>query len=222
MPKLDEFISAGESLFVLGLSGVFSGTLSVREGDRIFITKKGAPLNGLSESDIVEVGIGDEPAPDASDDLPIHKAIYKETQFNAIIQAYPPNAIALSMSIENKIMPQDSRGQFMLRSIPVVRARTSNLQTRIDELSKYLPPIYKSGYSISVVKDFGTFAVSGSLNEALELTVVAEASCKIITTNKMIAGTEKQRSPEPERRRSAIPPSIGVMDRRPSYKRGLR
>ncbi len=220
MVNTADFISAGKALFERGLTGLTSGTLSVKEGDKIYITRKGAVLRDLRESDIVETGLEGE-AGNASDDLPVHRAIYKETQFGAIIQAYPPNAIALSMNIENKIMPPDSRGQMLLRSIPVVRARTSPAGARIDELSRFLPPIYKSGYAVSVVKELGTFAVAENLSEALELTICAETSCRILAVNKSFAQPERHRPPEMEKRRSALPPSIGVMGRQRQYKRGL-
>lgn len=223
MANIETIIKTAKALFDLHLVGATSGELSIREGDRIFITRKGAPLMALTEKDIAEAGMepseGDK---EISDELPVHRAIYRETQGTAILHAFPATAVALSMSIENKIMPQDSRGQTQLRSIPVVRARTYPLNTRIEELAKYLPPIYKSGYMISVVKEFGSYAVSGSLLDALELTICAEESCRILAVNKSFAVTEKQhRPPEHEKRRSAIPPSIGVMDRQPHYKRGF-
>lgn len=221
MANIEAIIKTAKALFDLHLAGATSGDLSVKEGNRIFITRKGAPLWNLSESDIIEVGT--EPGEGdavACDELPVHRAIYRETQVAAVIHAYPSSAIALSMSIENKIMPQDSRGQSQLRSIPVVRAKTYPQGTRTDDLVKYLPPIYKSGYMISIVKDYGSFAVGASLNDALELTITAEESCRILTVNRTFTGAEKHRTPEPERRRSAIPPSIGVMDRQPHYKRG--
>ena len=108
-----------------------------------------------------------------ADELPVHRAIYRETQGTAMIHAFPATAVALSMSIENKIMPQDSRGQTQLRSIPVVRARTYPLNTRIEELAKYLPPIYKSGYMISVVKNSAVMRSREACYDALELTITA-------------------------------------------------
>jgi ribulose-5-phosphate 4-epimerase/fuculose-1-phosphate aldolase len=218
MHNFEEFNSVGKDLYMLGLVGSGTGSLSVRSGDKIYITKRNAMLGHLQEGDIIEVplegaGQGEELA---AKEIQVHRAIYKETNFNAVIQAFPPYGIALSINTENKIIPADIKGQTVLRSIPVVRAKSSP-----EELVKYLPPVYKSGYIVSLVKEYGSFAVGASLFETLQYTTCLEDSCKIIAINRSLTTVEKQKRPEHHERRTAIPLGIGVMGRPRGSRRGF-
>jgi L-fuculose-phosphate aldolase len=217
MDNFDEFSLVGKDLYMLGLVDSMSGSLSMRIGDRILITKRNAMLGHLKEEDIVEVpleGGGKEDA--AAKELQVHRAIYRETSFNAVVHAYPTYGITLSINTENKIIPADIKGQTVLRSIPVVRARAAS-----EELMKFLPPVFKSGYLVSLVKEYGSFAVGGSLIEALQYTTCLEDSCKIFAINRSLTPVEKPKRPERYERRTAIPPSIGVMGRPRGGNRGF-
>ena len=217
MDNFDEFSLVGKDLYMLGLVDSMSGSLSMRIGDRILITKRNAMLGHLKEEDIVEVpleGGGKEDA--AAKELQVHRAIYRETSFNAVVHAYPTYGITLSINTENKIIPADIKGQTVLRSIPVVRARAAS-----EELMKFLPPVFKSGYLVSLVKEYGSFAVGGSLIEALQYTTCLEDSCKIFAINRSLTPVEKPKRPERYERRTAIPPSIGVMGRPRGGSRGF-
>jgi len=217
MDNFDEFSLVGKDLYMLGLVDSMSGSLSMRIGDRILITKRNAMLGHLKEEDIVEVpleGGGKEDA--AAKELQVHRAIYRETSFNAVVHAYPTYGITLSINTENKIIHADIKGQTVLRSIPVVRARAAS-----EELMKFLPPVFKSGYLVSLVKEYGSFAVGGSLIEALQYTTCLEDSCKIFAINRSLTPVEKPKRPERYERRTAIPPSIGVMGRPRGGNRGF-
>jgi len=218
MDNFDEFSMVGKDLYALGLVDSMSGSLSMRIGDRILITKRNAMLGHLKEEDIVEVPMeGDGGKEDAAaKELQVHRAIYRETNFNAVVHAYPAYGITLSISTENKIIPADIKGQTVLRSIPVVRAKAAS-----EELIKFLPPVFKSGYVVALVKEYGSFAVGGSLIEALQYTTCLEGSCKIFAVNRSLAPVEKPRRPEHHERRTAIPPSIGVMGRPRGGSRGF-
>jgi len=218
MDNFDEFSLVGKDLYALGLVDSMSGSLSVRKGDRILITKKNAMLGHLKEEDVVEVPLEGDGGGDsaAAKELHVHRAIYRETNFNAVVHAYPTYGITLSISTENKIIPADIKGQTVLRSIPVVRAKAAS-----EELIKFLPPVFKSGYVVSLVKEYGSFAVGGSLIEALQYTTCLEGSCKIFAVNRSLTTVEKQKRPERYERRTAIPPSIGVMGRPRGGSRGF-
>jgi len=217
MDNFDEFSLVGKDLYALGLVDSTSGSLSIRKGDRILITKKNAMLGHLKEEDIIEVPLeGDGGKDEAAKEVQVHRAIYRETNSGAVVQAHPPYGIALSISTENKIIPPDIKGQTVIRSIPVVRAKAAS-----EELIKFLPPVFKSGYVVSLVKEYGSFAAGRSLIEALQYTTCLEDSCKIFAVNRSLATVEKPRRPEHHERRSAIPPSIGVMGRPRGGSRGF-
>jgi L-fuculose-phosphate aldolase len=231
MFNFDDFNLVGKDLFAQGLVDPVSGSLSVREGDRIYITKRNAMLAHLKPEDIIEVPLE---APDLNDELAawevlVHRAVYKETAFNAMVHAYPPYGIALSIGTENKILPIDGKGQAALRSIPVVRAKPvipGREKTTSDDIIKYLPPVFKSGYSAAVVKEYASFAVGTTLIEAFRNTICLEDSCRIVAIGKSLSGSgsssssDKHRRPETPVRRTALPPSIGVMGNSRGGRRG--
>lgn len=227
MVNFEEFSTVGRDLYALGLVDSSSGSLSIRSEGKIFITKRNAMLGHLKEEDIIEVPLEGDSEKDeaAAKEVHVHRAIYRETSFNAVVHAYPPYGIALSIGTENKIIPADAKGQTVLRSIPVVRAKAiapGREKMTSEEMIRFLPPVYKSGYLVSLVKEYGSFAVGESLFEALRYTTCLEDSCKISAINKSLAGAaEKQRRPEHPVRRTAIPPSIGVMDRTRGNRRGF-
>lgn len=217
MEKFEEFRSAGIDLYLLGMVDPGGGSMSMRAGGRMMITRKNAVLGRLTEEDIIEVPLDGTDMPvDAPKDMPVHMAIYKETASNAAISANPPYATALSLTTD-RIVPLDQRGQTLLRAIPVLRMRE---KSGFEEMVKMLPPIFKSGYVASVVKEYGSFTVGGDLLEALQNTTMLERSCKMIAINKSMTPPEVRKEPIRERR-SAIPPGIGVMDRSRGYKRGF-
>jgi len=217
MDNFEEFSLVGKDLYMLGLVDSTSGSLSIRKGDRILITKKNAMLGHLKEEDIIEVPLeGDSGKDEAAREVQVHRAIYRETNSGAVVQAHPPYGIALSISTENKIIPPDIKGQTVIRSIPVVRAKAAS-----EELIKFLPPVFKSGYVVSLVKEYGSFAAGRNLFEALQYTTCLEDSCKIFAVNRSLAPVEKPRRPEHHERRTAIPPSIGVMGRQRGGSRGF-
>ncbi len=206
---LEDFIWIGKDLFESHLVDSHGGNMSIRDGDSIFITKRDVMLGHLKEDDIIKVSLMvEEGDKRASRDVNIHRAIYKNTNASAIIHAHPPYAIALSIT-EGKIIPQDSEGQFLIKSVPVVKVREP---IGSEEVAKLLPPIFASNYVIAVVARHGSIAASSSLEEAYKYTSCLENSCKIITILKRI-----EVRPEKVERRPAIPPSIGVMGR--TYRR---
>ncbi|MFA4906449.1 MAG: class II aldolase/adducin family protein [Candidatus Margulisiibacteriota bacterium] len=209
---LEEFKKIGRCLFQEGLVGSHGGNLSIRRGDRIFITRRDAMLGELKEGDIVEVGI--EPGSNeeaAAEEIPSHRAIYRETKAEAIIHAHPPNAIAVSIT-DNKIIPQDSEGMRSFRSAAIVRAHQA---VGSDEVARLITSFMQPPNVIAVVKAHGSFSTGKNLEEAYRYTSALEDSCRVLVAIRASGG---QRPPAPrekprEMRRSAIPPGIGVMDR---------
>ncbi|MDD5594284.1 MAG: class II aldolase/adducin family protein [Candidatus Margulisbacteria bacterium] len=216
----EEFIRIGKYLWQEGLVDSHGGDLSVRQGDKILITRRDAMLGDLKESDIVEVGLEkDERDAAASRELSTHRAIYRETQAQAIVHAHSPNAIAVSIT-DNKIIPQDAEGLNLFRSAAIVRAHQAIAS---DEVARLLPSFLQGSSVVAVVKSHGSFAIGKNLEEAYRYTSSLENSCRVLIAMRASGGARPPAPREtthhkPEPRRSAIPPGIGVMDRS-RYKR---
>jgi len=214
---LEQFQRIGRLLFAEGLIDSHGGNMSVREGDKIFITRSGSMLGDLREGDVVEVALengGDDKQ--ASCEVNTHRAIYKNCKALAIVHAHPANAIALSIT-DNKIVPQDAEGLHYYKAAPIVRVRDS---IGSEETVRLLPSFLGSNNVIAVVKAHGSFAIGHDLEEAYKFTSSLENSCKIIVAVRSSGASKRsevqERPSNPHNRtrsKSAIPPGIGVMDR---------
>jgi len=130
---LEQFKLIGDRLFKEGLVSSYVGSMSVRVGDKIIINAKGIILSEIKESDLIEVPLEGAVDEKASIDLPIHRAIYTNTDAKAIVHAHPAYGVAMSMN-EEKIQPQDLDGKYILKSIPVIRVRDL---TSFEEVNKF-------------------------------------------------------------------------------------
>ena len=97
---LSQFQSVGRDLFLRGIVAANTGNLSVRQRNRIFITRRGCMLGSLQEHDLIETGVNknDRFTPLASTELAVHRAVYQATPAQAIVHAHPPYSIVLSMT----------------------------------------------------------------------------------------------------------------------------
>jgi L-fuculose-phosphate aldolase len=80
-----------ESGLVVGLAG----NLSLRAGDRVLISRRGAELERMGPEDCVEVGLGEgvlsenhRSGVQPSSELPLHTAIYEATRADAIVHTH--------------------------------------------------------------------------------------------------------------------------------------
>lgn len=221
----ERFKKAGEVLFSAGCNDSHSGNISVRQGEKIIITSRLAMLSSLNKEDLVEVLLDGDSASDniASRDLPIHRAIYSGSKSLAVIHAHLPSALALCVT-ENKILPQDAKGQaFFPQGLSIIKPR------QISDLEEIRKLILSSSLNSSpyaaVIKGYGVFAGAPSVEEALEVITSIEMSSKIWLSSKLVGAKQSQPSHSQnahhssagrfdQRKRSAIPPGIGVMGRR--------
>jgi L-fuculose-phosphate aldolase len=148
--------------------------MSVRTDTGILITKSGAPLGFLDETLLIE-GRLDIPLPGASMELPVHQAIYRNTDAGAVIHAHPTCAVVLSFFSET-VIPADSEGGLLLGRIPVIiDKKVSAPQGIADAVSEHL----KNAAAV-IVQGHGTFVRGITLEEAFSRTSTLEASCRVL------------------------------------------
>jgi L-fuculose-phosphate aldolase len=190
---LEQFSRFGRELFLQGVNSSHSGNMSVRAGDRIFITRRGSMLANLRDGDIIETGLKDDDShiTPASTEIKIHRAIYSRTPALAIVYAHPPFAIALSMD-EDEIVPNDTEGIYYFKSIPVVAAK---LTAGSDEVQELLPPLLEN-YKAAMVRGHGSFAVGQTLEEAFQWTSSLEASCTALFLRRLLAPQGRKEAAE--------------------------
>ena len=169
------FREIGRDIFVSGLTTSHGGNMSMRDGDRIIITRRGSMLGRLTDDDLVETGM--EPCSSderCSREIVVHRAIYAATDARAIVHAHPPHTVAASFDAET-IVPVDSEGLYVLGTVPVVRATTTIASAEVGEvLAAAL-----TGAPVAVLATHGPFATGATLEEAFMHVSVLEASALI-------------------------------------------
>lgn len=187
---LADFQKIGRDLFTAGLNSSHSGNLSVRNGDRIVITRRGSMLNHLEERDLIETGLekNDSKIILASTEIGVHRAIYKGTSALAIVHAHPVHAIALSL-LEEEIIPVDSEGAYLLHKVPVLDVEHT---IGSKELEEKLPQMLKE-YKIVMVRGHGSFAVGQMIEEAYQWTSSLENISRIICITRSLKGKVKDK-----------------------------
>ena len=163
----------GKKLVERGLVESNFGNMSVRSGRRMLITKSGKPLDEINEDSVVEVDIDKPSSPVASSESPIHRAIYKNTAELAVIHAHPAFSVIESLLGNDKIIPPDNEGQYILHEIPVVKGSFGS-----KELAETTSGALKDHKGV-IVFAHGTLAAGKTLEEAYFVTAQIEHSCKL-------------------------------------------
>jgi L-fuculose-phosphate aldolase len=116
-------------------------------------------------------------------ELPVHRAIYRETSAQAIVHAHPPHAVALSLT-ETEIVPIDTDGQSIMEKVPVLGWNT---QVKPGALGDEIAQALKRS-RVVLVHGHGSFAIGQLLEEAHNYTTTLEESCQVICLLKSLQG----------------------------------
>lgn len=170
------FERIGRRLFAEHLVGGNFGNMSIRHDDGFFIKRTGAYLDDPGEPVFVPLS---GPVPkEASSEYRVHLAVYRTMPaYKAIVHAHPPHAIAASL-VKDEIVPLDSEGEMFCKRIPVVSGDPGT-QGLADAVSEAMEK-----NKLAIARGHGTFAAGATLDEAFQLTSLAEHSCRIIALKK--------------------------------------
>lgn len=167
-----EFERIGKRLFAEHLVGGNFGNMSVRDGSKGFhIKRTGDYLDAVSG--LVFVPFEGAVPPHASSEYRVHLAVYKSSSHAAIVHAHPQAAIAASL-VMDRIVPEDSEGIMFCPEIPVVGGAPGS-----QEVADNVAAALARG-KLVIARGHGTFAAGKNLDEAYQLTSLAEHSCRVI------------------------------------------
>ncbi|MDH3973783.1 MAG: class II aldolase/adducin family protein [Deltaproteobacteria bacterium] len=172
---LSFFSLTGHQLLLSGMNSSHSGNLSVIDGEHIYITRSGTMLGHINDGDIIKADCTDSNPPKASMEYPVHRQIYIDTAFNAVIHCHPPYATALSLS-NDEIEPLDMEGKRIVQLVPVVRGE--------DNIPDLVSAQCQKGHRGVMVKGHGVFVAADSMEEALHVVTAMEMSAKIISLSR--------------------------------------
>ena len=189
----EQLVAAGRELYERGLQTTRSGNISARERDRFLITRTGANLGRLAETDLIPVEVAERAriAAGASCESPVHRAIYNMTEALAIVHAHPIHAIALAeISSDEYILPVHNEGLAGLKRIPIVD--TTVLGLDIGEEPRAIVTALKSSCAV-VVRNHGAFTIGESIEQAFYKMLLLEDTCHI----KVLAQARTQTANKP-------------------------
>ncbi len=169
----EQFKNTGRDIFLRGLISSHAGNMSIRTGNRMYITKKASILGQLNQKDIIELSLkdADDRITMASSEVAVHRAIYANTSALAVVHAHPPYATLLSM-VESELIPVDSEGSCLLKKVPVIVVqKTIGSEEAASIVSEHL-----RNYRIVLLHGHGSFARGDTLEEAHMLTSSLESS----------------------------------------------
>ncbi|MDP6457769.1 MAG: class II aldolase/adducin family protein [Candidatus Bathyarchaeota archaeon] len=166
-----EFRRIGQFMDRRGLVSSHGGNLSVRQGEKMIVKRRGAMLGDLRPWDIVEMPIKkiDSKIMIASTESLVHQAVYCETDHLAVVHCHPIYTIALSL-IEDEITAIDAEGAFNLKKIPILDLK---LPIGPREAAIHVPKVLKN-YKVVVIRTHGIFAGAETLEEAFNWATVCE------------------------------------------------
>jgi L-fuculose-phosphate aldolase len=166
-----EMIRWGKLLFERRLISGWGGNLSCRVGKKEFlITGQHAPLGFLTSKDLVRINHEGKPTREkqrASSETPLHLAVYKGTDAQAIVHVHPPMVLAFSLTHES-FVPVSFEEKYTIGEVAIIPQDTPTVtkpEQVVEEL-KYHPVV--------IVKGHGTVAIGKNLQEAFLLTDLLE------------------------------------------------
>ncbi len=174
----------GQQLLQANINPPFSGNISIREKNNLYITTHGSNLGALKESEVIKVSLdgSHDEHPNASVELGVHQKIYQNLpDAGAIIHAHPASAVALSFQLE-EIVPIDLEGRYYLPEIPVVFIPYDEYL----ELAPAKIPPYLNENKVVIVRGHGSFVRGKDITEAFHLTVVTEQVCRLIINDTLL------------------------------------
>ncbi len=152
-----EMAIIGKKLIARGLVESQFGNISIRKGDKMIITKTGVPLDQINENSIVELDINNSSSicASASSETIVHRTIFQNTHWLAIIHTHPMFSVIESMLVENEtIVPVNIEGEHFLCEIPVVKGKSGTL-----ELGKITAYALSDHKGVIVLPDDGADAI---------------------------------------------------------------
>jgi L-fuculose-phosphate aldolase len=153
--------------------------MSLRDGDRGFFIKRTGAYLDVPGSYIFVPFYGDAPK-EASSEYRVHHAVYTRTRYRAIVHAHPPFAVAASLVMDS-VIPIDSKAIMFCPRIPVVTGDPGT-QALADNVAGALLQA-----KLVIARGHGTFAAGDTLDEAFQLTSLAEHACRVIALQKILS-----------------------------------
>jgi L-fuculose-phosphate aldolase len=180
-----ELVSTARRTVADGLVVGTSGNVSVRVGDTVLVTPSGVPYDRLTPEDVTGVGLDGRQvlgtlAP--TSELPMHLAIYRTTDAQAVVHTHAVHATAVST-----LVPELPLIHYMAGALggPVRVAPYATYGT--EELAGNMLRAL-TGRSACLLQNHGTIAHGAGLDQAYDRTAQLEWMCRLWLTASSVPG----------------------------------
>jgi L-fuculose-phosphate aldolase len=172
---LDDLIRYGKKMADRGLVSAHAGNISKRIGNSLLISMHGSMLDEL-EGKIVQVTL-DPPSPRdhlASSELPMHRAIYRQTEAKAVFHGHGRFSIIASLVTEAAhVTPEDSETAYYLPVIPIIEGESGT-----EELG-YAAAVALKEHCGALIRGHGVVTRGASVEQAYAMLALIEQACHI-------------------------------------------
>ena len=169
-----ELVAACRALADAGLVVGTSGNVSVRDGDRVSLSAKGAALGELTAGDVAVVDpAGEVLAGTPTSELELHLAIYRRYDAGAIVHTHAPRATAVACVLDELpvVHYQLLAMGGAIRVAPFAAFGSTELATAVvDALD---------GRRAALLANHGAVTYGRTLAEAVERAVLLEWACGV-------------------------------------------
>jgi L-fuculose-phosphate aldolase len=173
--ELADLLRYGKKMVERGLVSAHAGNISTRIGKAMLISARGSMLDELEEK-IVQVTL-EPPSPLdhlASSELPMHRAIYRHTEANAVFHGHGRFSIIESLITDAAhVTPMDSESAYYLPIIPIIDAPPGT-----EELGQAAAVALKE-HRGALIRGHGVVTKGMSIEEAYATLAVIEQACHI-------------------------------------------
>jgi L-fuculose-phosphate aldolase len=169
-----ELVDACHSVAAAGLVVGTAGNVSVRDGDRVLLSPKGAALSEVSADDVAVAGLdGDVLAGAPTSELELHLAVYRRYDARAIVHTHALRATAVACVV-NRLPVVHYALLAMggeIRVAPFAAFGTAELASAVVEAL--------DGRRAALLANHGAISYGTTLAEAVERAVVLEWACGV-------------------------------------------
>lgn len=187
-----EIVDVAHMMSIAGLVGTYEGNISVKDGDRLYLTPSGHSKELLTEGQIIVTDLDGnllEGQLKPTSETPMHTTSYKlRPELKAVVHCHAPFATAYAqenVEINNRISPE-----FMLlfEKVPLVPYGTPGTAHIIAGIEEYIQE-----FDVFLLANHGVLAVGSSPMEAFSKTMSLEMLLKTEVIRKIITdGTSKE------------------------------
>lgn len=170
-----DLIRYGKKMVERDLVSAHAGNISARVGDALLISRHGSMLDELEEQ-VVQVSIDTPSHLDchASSELPMHRAIYRQTEAMAVFHGHGRFSIIESLRTEApSITPEDFESAYYLPVIPIINGPSGS-----EELAHAAATALNEHHG-ALIRGHGVVTRGRRVEDAFALLALIEQACHI-------------------------------------------